>query len=444
MNKLPKSTFSTNVIDCRNYSVKSVAWAAISGVVLGLAVSVGGMNIAIGTLVLIAAVVFLVGSLDGFSLYVVTWLTVLVAYMWEFGTFPDRIVGALVLFSFSFALGTGVSSFPAWVSSIKEKDQAHVGTEWVVALYLILSVATVLMMLRVVILLPIVGIQSLFITWDWRTISAGVPNLNRGLLGYSPILAYLSLAMSVALRRFDVRIPTWASLWSVALLVLSMLTSLSARRNFLFEASATATFIYLWQSQGTRQLLGKSAVALVAIAIIAAFGWSQSLLGKSLGTARADVLSYITWNISNAEYYMQQEPRFGSKALYILALAISRVFKMPEPTFLNPINYDLGGYNTVPYFVEWYLDVGLFGTVLASFLWGYSVGVVQRKAAHSPSWLVIHGLLQTSILFSFRTNTVSHFDFIFMVIVATGLSTIIELWRTVCRPERLRRSLRRC
>jgi len=260
------------------------------------------------------------------------------------------------------------------------------------------------------------GLRSVFINMDWRMSAAAIA-LNGSILDYGPIFAYISLVLGVSLREYSLPVPRILDLINFFLLFLTMFNTRTARRNYFFEALISALFIFVWSRKGAKLRRQIMLLASILIIIVIIFSWSQSKLGKSLGSSREDVFSYILLNIDNADFYLHQEPRLGSRTLYLPNLVLAKISGKERPRFLNPINFELGGFNTLPYFAEWYVDSGYIGAILFSLLWGVGCRLAKKRARISPYWLCLYGVLQSSILFSFRTCIVAHYEFVFMILL---------------------------
>lgn|GEM_PF-3118510 len=437
---------------CHSVSLPYLVGLA-SGIILGIAASVWpALTTPLVIMSLPLLMIWRTGIPEGgIRLYLSVWMIVLALYVWQSGTVPDlRVMLLLTLTSVAFIIGNLLVACDNRLTPRRVVELNSGAGAWYRILLLLEFVGIVLVSYQALLATKALGVRllALILAVNWRE---SVPSLeqvvtwSRGLVSYGLFFAYFGFLLSISLRRFGVRIPAWHTLLDGLLVVVSIsVAGNSLRRNYVYEMLASAFFIWTF-ALPRRQRRYILATALVAASILLfSFVQTQRVLNKSTGSGWRDVLVYITLNLENAKDALDREVVFGQRSFYLLSLALDRVTggRLRAPYYWNPVNERLGGYNTLPYFAEWAADVGIPGSILMSLMWGIATAVVARYALRSPLWLVIHGLLSTSIALSFRSNFVSHFSFWFLVAMAAGVAFVVNGVTVQGRLRRTRAKIR--
>lgn len=407
----------------------------ISSIILGVLASLyPELTLSLVVLAVLLVMILCMGiPREGVRLYLSVWMIVLVLYVLRFRVLPDfRVMIFLIFTSLAFIIGNFLIEY---VHRFAPKKIVELNAkEWHRILFILELIGIILVSYQVLLATKTLGLRpSTFVLMiNWRQT---VPNLknftfwSRGFVAYGLFFAYFGCLLSISLRRFGIKIPICHTILNGLLVIISIsVAAESFRRNYVYEMMTSAFFIWIF-ALPKKQYRKIFCIALVIASILVfSFTQTQRILNKSRGGGLQDILDYITLNLENAEDALEHKIVFGQRSFYLLSLILEKLSggRLKAPNFWDPANERLNWYNTLPYFAEWAADVGLLGSILMSLIWGIATAFVARYAQRSPLWLVIHGLLQTSIVFSFRSNFVSSFSFWFLTLIAVGVAFMVK------------------
>lgn len=139
---------------------------------------------------------------------------------------------------------------------------------------------------------------------------------------------------------------------------------------------------------------------------------------------------YIVMNLEN---FARASERLGRHAYgyfsfdVVLALTglkhwIEDYFSLKERVFLN------SGYNTFPYFWDYYYDFGVFGIAFVPALVGATFAWLHKRMRTRPSIssVALYSVAVFVMVLSFFTNTLSSLNFVFAVIALVAVQSVIR------------------